>query len=346
MKTLVKWYKWILLAVMFQFCVLFYINNVFLNTDVTVSVTSSDVKEKPLTGEFNVPEGVDEIKLSYNARFGAYLNDGILHIVSVESKKDKKVAGLEKDKITYFKWLPDRDMVIYSSDTGKGKKGVVQMSTYEADSETIRDYPPISGLNSKSKVMDIDLSPFTNVVYAKINTSDSVSKIIRFNIMSQYAHVMNLKANAIIKECAYVNKLIYQNQGEAVYIYDGIKGIKNKVPVDAENARILDIDMNDTLFVGILDSSGKVTEIHSQKLTEEKPSDNWTKLVLKESVIPEDIKITGKGNIYINNGNENKIINASNDLKASYRGEFLEVLNGILVSKDANRVYINSLKEY
>lgn len=346
MKILVKWYKWILLAVMFQFCVLFYINNIFLSTAVSVSVTDSEIKVKPFTGDFNVPAGTGEIKLSFNARFGAYLKDGVLHIVNVESNKDKKVAGLEKDKITYFKWLPDRDMVIYSSDTKNGKKGVIQMSTYEADSETTRDYPVISDLSSKSKVMDIDLSPFTNVVYAKINTSDSASKIIRFNIMSQYAHVMNLKADAIIKECSYVNKLVYQNEGESVYIYDGIKGTRKKLSVNGEKARILDIDSNDTLYIGILNSAGKVTEIHSQKLTEGNATEEWTKTVLKESILPENIKITGNGNIYANNEAENKIVNLANDLKASYRGEFLEVLNGILVSKEANKVNINSLKEY
>lgn len=346
MKILVRWYKWILLAVMFQFCVLFYINNIFLSSAVAVSVTDSDIKTKPFTGEFNVPEGVTDVKLSFNARFGAYLKDGALHIVNVESNKDKKVAGLEKDKITYFKWLPDRDMVIYSSDTNKGKSGVIKLSTYEADSETTRDYPVISDLSSKSKVNDIDLSPFTNVVYAKINTSDTNSKIIRFNIMSQYAHVMNLKSNAIIKECSYVNKLVYQNEGEAVYIYDGIKNSRKKLSVNGENVRILDIDLNDTLYIGVLNSSGKVAEIHSQKLTGENASDEWTKTVLKESILPQDIKIMGNGNIYANNEAENKIINLSNDLRASYRGEFLEVLNGILISKEANKVNINSLKEY
>ncbi len=346
-KTLAKWYKWILLAVIFQFCVLLYINNIFLNTNVSVSVTTSETKPKSLSGDFKVPQGVKDVKVSFNARFGAYVDDdGALHIINIDTKKDEKVAGLKKDKITFFKWLPDRDMVIFSSDTKNGKSGVIQMSTYEADSETTRDLPEITDITSKSKVMDIDLSPYTNVVYAKINTSETRSKIIRFNVMSQYAHVMNLGPDAVIKECNYVNKLFYQNPGEAIYVYDGMNRSKTRVDVDAENVRVLDIDSNDTLYIGILDSNGKVTDIYQQKITDAKLSDNWTKTALKERVLPENISISVNGNMYAVNKDENKIVNLTSGLKASYRGDFIEVLNGALVSKDGNKVDITSLKEY
>ena len=346
MKNIAKFYKWILLAIIFQFCVLIYINNVFLNTDVTVSATNADMKTKPITGDFKVPKGAQNLNMSFNAKFGAYLQDGVLHIINADNNKDKKVAGIGKDKITYFKWLTDRDMVIYSSDTKDGKNGTIQMSTYEADSETARDYPEIPSLPSKSQVKDIELSPFTNVVYAKIKTSDTTSRIVRFNIMSQYTLIMKLGADAIIKECIYVNKFVYQNQGEGVYIYDGINRTKNRIPVDAANVRLLDIDLNDTLYIGILDASGKVTDIYYQKLADQKPTGNWTKVKLKESTAVENIIISGNGNIYTNNKDENKMTNVTNDKKASYRGEFIEILKGALVSKDGTKVNITSLKEY
>ncbi|HEX2926335.1 MAG TPA: hypothetical protein VHP38_08785 [Ruminiclostridium sp.] len=160
MKKIAKWYKWILLAVIFQFGVLLYMNNVFLNSDIKVSVSeNSAVKQKPATGDFKVPDTAQMISMSYNAKFGGYIEDGELHIVDVEKDKDKTVAGTGVDKISYFRWLPDRDMVIYSSDTKNGQNGTVQVSTYEADSDTSRDYPELSGMPSKSQVKDIELSP-------------------------------------------------------------------------------------------------------------------------------------------------------------------------------------------
>ncbi|WP_313563572.1 hypothetical protein [Ruminiclostridium cellobioparum] len=349
MKTLARWYKWILLAVMFQFCVLFYINNIFLNSDGSVSITTAEgeVKEKPVTGVFTVAAGVKEVKVSYNSRFGAYVDtDGALHIVDIKAKKDKKIAGLEDDMITFFKWLPDRDMIIYSSDTKNGKKGVIQISTYEADYGTIRDLPEIKAVNAQSKVMDIDLSPYTNVVYAQLNTSETRSRIYRINVMNQYSNVLTLGADAIIKESAYVNKLVYQNPGEPVYVYNDMDKSKSKITIDSENVRILDIDANDTLFIAALGDDGKVTQLYQQKITESRFTDDWTKTPLKEPVPPEDIVVSGSGNVYYINRSENKIINVKNDLKASFRGEFLEVLNGTLVSIDGNKVNINSLKEY
>ncbi|PYG86913.1 hypothetical protein LY28_02533 [Ruminiclostridium sufflavum DSM 19573] len=346
MKTLAKWYKWILLAVIFQFCGLLYVNNVFLNTNVTVSIKDANVSKEVMTGDLKVPGAAMNVSMSYNAEFSAYLLDGVLHIINVDSNDDKGVSGSGKDKITYFRWLPDRNMVIFSSNTRDGKKGTVQISTYEPDSDTLRDYPQIDGLTAESQIMDIELSQYTNVVYAKIKTSDSKSKIIRFNVMSQYAHVMNLGAEALIKECSFVNKLVYQNEGEAVYIYDGINKTKNKVPIDSDNVRVLDIDLNDVLYVGILDSSGNITKIYHQKIGDEKLTDEWTKVDLKTAISPKNIIISGNGNIYSNDTEENKIINLANNLKASYRGDFVEVLDGALVSKDENKVIITSLKEY
>lgn len=348
MKNIAKWYKWILLAVIFQFGVLLYMNNVFLSTNIDVSVSENKVvKQKPATGEFKVPDGAQRTSLSFNAKFGAYLIDGELRVIDVDKGKSKTVAGTGKDKISYFRWLPDRDMVIYSSDTKNGQSGTVQVSTYEADSETSRDYPELSGLPAKSQVKDIELSPYTNMVYAKVQTSDSRARIIRFNVMGQYARVMTVDSSIVIKECTYTNKLVYQEKGKQINIYDGIKKSNNKVPIDVKNVTVLGIDLNDTLYIGGLDDNGMVTEIYSQKIEDNSElTDKWTKISMKETESPENIVVTGNGNIYINNKNENKVINLKNDLKASYRGEFIEILEGVLVSKDENKVNITSLKEY
>ncbi len=338
-----------MLAVIFQFCILFYINNIFLNSDGSVSITTSEgqVKEKPVTGVFTVAAGVKEVKVSYNSRFGAYVDaDGALHIVDIKAKKDKKIAGLEDDMITFFKWLPDRDMVIYSSDTKNGKNGIIQISTYEADYGTVRDLPEIKAVSAQSKVKDIDLSPYTNVVYAQLKTSETRSRIYRINVMNQYSNVITLGSDAIIKESAYVNKLVYQNPGEPVYVYNDTNRSKSKINIDSENARILDIDANDTLYIADLGTDGKVTQIYQQKITENSFNDDWVKTPLKEPVLPEDIVVSASGNVYYINRSENKIINVKNDLKASFRGEFLEVLSGTLVSINENKVNINSLKEY
>jgi hypothetical protein len=347
-KRIAIWYKWILLAIIFQFGVLLYMNNVFLRADVEVSVSqNSTVKPKPVTGDFKVPADAQMSSMSYNAKFGAYLQNGELHIYDVDKNKNNTVAGTGQDKITYFRWLPDRDMVIYSSDTKDGQKGTVQVSTYEADSETARDYPELSGLPTKSQVKDIELSPYTNMVYAKVQTSDTRARIIRFNVMGQYARVMTVSSSVVIKECTYTNKLVYQEEGQPIYLHDGIKKSNSKVPIDIGKAVVLGIDLNDTLYIGALDEGGNVTEIYHQKIEDQKAlTENWTKIALKEAALPEDIVVTGNGNLYVNRKAENRVVNLKNDLKASYRGEFIEILEGVLVSKNQNRVNVTSLKEY
>lgn len=348
MKKAVVFYRWILIAVLFQFGVLFYLNNVFLNpnSEVNITMSDNDTHNRVVTGDFKVDENAEQIKMSYNGRFCAYLLNGELHIINAETKSDKKVVSNKKDKITYFKWLPDRDMVIYSTNTHNGAKGNIQISTYEADSETKRDYPVIEGLSSSSAIQDIELSPYTNIVYAQIQTAEQKSKLVSFNIMSQYSSVMTFSSDTIIKECTYVNKLFYNNPGQTMYVYDGNTKVKNKVPADQKATVLLDVDDEDTLYLGKLDSSKMVTSILKQKVTDKKLTSNWEEVKLVEGVAKENIIISKKGNIYINYKDENKLINAETGLKASYRGELIELLDGLLVSKNGNKINVITLKEY
>ena len=348
MKKAIVFYRWILIAVLFQFGVLFYLNNIFLNPNREVNITKldNDKQTRVNTGDFKVDDNAEQIKMSFNGRFCAYLIDGELHITNVETKSDKKVVSNNKDKITYFKWLPDRDMVIYSTNTHNGTKGKIQISTYEADSETMRDYPLIEGLSSSSSIQDIELSPYTNIVYAQIKTSEKKSKLVSFNIMSQYSSIMTFSSDTIIKECTYVNKLFYNSPGQTMYVYDGNTKVKNKVSVDQKATVLLDVDDEDTLYVGKLDSNNMVASILKQKVTDKKLTQNWEEVKLVEGVAKENIIISKTGKIYINYKDENKIVNVENGLKASYRGEFIELLDGLLVSKDGNKVNVITLKEY
>jgi DNA-dependent RNA polymerase auxiliary subunit epsilon len=347
LKRAVRWYNWIILSIIVQFLGLLYINNFILNTDKEVSISNVDTKSNIVTGDFKIPEETEKFSMSYNGQYCAYLVDGKLHIMDVDKQlNNSSVVDTGKDKITYFRWLPDRNMVILSSNTKKGKKGSVQISTYEADSKTMRGLPTIDGLSSKSEVLDIDFSQLTNIVYAQIKTSNDLSKIIRFNVMNQYASVMTLASDTKIKETTYVNKLFYNDPGKSIYYYDGSTKTKHSVKVGNGNTLLLNVDADDNVYIGQLDSNKKITKIFYQKVSEQSLTSNWKEVNLKDGALPQDVLISDNGNIYINYRDENKVINAVSGLKASYRGEFVELLDGALVSVDKNKVDVITLKEY
>lgn len=335
-----------MLSIIVQFLGLLYVNNFILNTDKEVSISNVDTKSQIVTGDFKLTTEAEKFSISYNGQYCAYLADGKLHIMNVEKQSDNSIANTGKDKITYFRWMPDRNMVIFSSNTKSGKKGSIQVSTYEADSKTVRDYPTINGLPSKSEVQDIDLSPYTNMVYAQIKTSDNLSKIVRFNIMSQYSSVMTVASDTKIKETTYVNKLFYNDPGKSIYYYDGNTKTKHSVKVGSGSTLLLNVDSEDNVYIGQLDNNKKVTKIYYQKVTEQALTNNWKEINLKDSSLPQDVLISDNGNIYLNYRDENKVINAVSGLKASYRGDFVELLDGALVSSDTNKIHVITLKEY
>ena len=101
-------------------------------------------------------------------------------------------------------------MLIYSIKEPEGITGRVRISTYDISAELDRSYPDIKNLPSGSEIIEIELSPLTNIVYPMIKTSSSRARIYKFDIMDNLSLIMKTDLSTIIKETMYSDRLIYQ----------------------------------------------------------------------------------------------------------------------------------------
>lgn len=347
MKTAARVYRWVIISVVLQIIFLAFINFIFLAgknrvTSTSVDVPAPDVKPKKNV-DMKVPTEATGFKVSFNGSYAGYIQDKQLVIIDLLNKKIKKTINTTRENLTYYRWLPDRNMVIYSVCAQENEPGKVQIFTYEVDSDVLRDYPKISNIPKGSKVEDIELSPQTNIIYTKVNTGKSNAVIYKFNIMNNLSYIMNTGTGTVIKETSYSDKLVYQNEKNKLFSRDGIKNVTWQFPFKNKMA-LLEIDSEDKVYVGELNKDNKVAKIYFGKLAVE-PGKSWTTVALKNPVAPEKLFVTPNGSIYESVESENCVYDVRTGGKIEYSGRFVEILDDYVVTLDNNEIKLNVIKE-
>ncbi|MCX7745598.1 MAG: hypothetical protein N2645_01730 [Clostridia bacterium] len=344
MNAVKRVYKWIILSVVLQLIALGYMNHYFSFKEAEVVATSYEVDTKLENDtSIKIPENVETAKTSFSSSYVAYIHEGKLEIVDLKKKKNIETISHEEGSVSFYKWLPDRDIIIYSLKFNNDNAGGVQIYTYDISSKVTSDYPKIKNLSTKSDVLDIQLSPLTNIVYAKIKVSDQEASIYKFNIMENIDYIMNVPLNTNIRETIYSDKLIYQGGKNKITVRDGLKSSSKTLPFEGKMV-LLGVDNEDQVYAGELDDNKKVSKIYYGKLDED-IDETWKKVPLKTPVIPEKIHITSGGLIYENHETGPSIYNLLSGKRIEFRGSLIEVLDQCIVSLEDRKLKFQVVRE-
>jgi len=344
MKKKGKIFDWILLSIICQIALLSYFNFFYLNrrgeAQATLITIGEDKPKKVQTTD--VPQNAKEIKVSYDNSFIAYMIDGKIEIKNIKDNKIAKSISYKSDQISYYRWLPDRNMIIYGINAPDSEAGRTQVITYNVDSEIEHVYPKITGVPKKSFIGQIELSSLTNVVYAKISTGSGNGKIYRYNVMSELSFVMNISDKSIIREFIYENKIAYTDDKNKLYVWDGLKSSTKQIQYNGKLDLLGICGINDEIYVSVLDAGGKVKEILYG--THDKPISSWGKIEVKTTVGPDNLVLSPDGDIYELDADKNIVYDLKTGDKFPYSGSFIEVFDNHIVTKDGNKVKIQVMK--
>jgi hypothetical protein len=342
MKKLKTLFKWILISIVLQTAVLAYLNYVYLPNRGHFRSTMYET-ELPAVKNRSVrlPEGASDISVSYDGLYAAYKMGRRLEIADIDKKKIIRKLEPSGGEFTYFRWLPDREMLIFAEKEPEGKSSSVRISTYDIVPELNRSYPDIEKLPEGSGVIDIELSPLTNIVYPMIQTSDTRARVYKFDIMDNLKLIFKTDLTTIIKETMYTDNLIYQPAGERIRIMNGRTGKVTYAPVK-EADLLLAVDDNDIIYAAVTDDTGNVTAVWYGKAGSK--SDAWEKASLSAPVLPDDIFITAGGEVFAADRSSGtiKCIKGGRDL-LEYDGELLTVLDDYLVTLDGGKLVLRAL---
>ena len=265
-----------------------------------------------------------------------------LELVDLDSKKVVKKLDPSGGSFSYFRWLPDRDMLIYTIKEPDGKSGCVRISTYDIGPELDRSYPDIVNLPVDSTVIDLQLSPLTNIVYPLIQTSDTRVRIYQFDIMDDLELIMKADLGIIIRETMYEDNLIYQPADGKIVVRNGRTGKKTSLPVK-EASLLLSVDDADFVYAASTDEGGKITAIHFGKIGQK--AQEWQSIKPTMSLAVKDIFISPQGSGYAADRQRKTVLNLKDGGSVEYQGELLTVTDNYVVSTQGSKLTLRVIKK-
>lgn len=322
MKVFKRILVWVALSLALQFGGLIYANNYLFSTQTKVKIqkvekTNKNVKDAVVS----VPSNAKNVQVSFDAKYLAYYDSDSLKIVNTKTGETKNVDFNDGVKVSYYKWLPDRNrMLIGEKHTGSNGNSF-KLSYYDVDKDVKDQVKDLTWADKKSEVVDIQASPLTNMIYVKVSLGGKRSSIYSLNIMKEMKKV---ETNAyVIGETdllSHKDKFLYEDlTHHRVYVTGSSKQIS--IP-GVKDTCLIGVDQEDNVYIGEL-SNNEVTKVYYGSLSED--TSTWKSENLSTASNQSDIYISPNGKIHVNDNLRGVITELGSGKETNYNGNFLQM---------------------
>ena len=334
---------WIGLSVVIQFSVLLYLNNYLFSTNgnsIKTKKVETNVNKALVNQEIYIPLDASQIAISYDGSYVSYYENEILNIINNSTGELKQVSFAEGSKVSFYKWLPDRNRMLITEKTQVKAGGMLKLSQYDVDKKEKVEEKSLTLTDNKFEVNDIALSTLSNVIYIKTINLEARGTIYYLNVMKEMKKI-ETKGYIIgnIEVIPHEDKLVYE---DLTYNKVYITNISNTINIKGvSKLALLSVDSDDNIYLGQLESD-KVIKVFSGVLKD--ATSNWKITELKEPVNTQDIYISFNGDMYINDNLMGIITQVSTGNTMNYQGKFLSMYEGGIASISQGKLIRTSLK--
>jgi hypothetical protein len=339
MKTISKYYRWIILAVIVNVLLLSFLEYGYLSNNGSFVVESGQQEESnPEIKNISIqlPDGAEDIKVSYDNLYISFLENNKLIIKEFESGKDVKSLPNFEGELNYYKWLADRDIIIYGIKIPNNGVSNFKVLLYDVENErTMDNFPEIHGLPEVSTIKNIQSSAIINCTYVKIKTSDTRCRIYKYNIMNYLTRVMTTNAETDIMGLFNINKVFYTDSEKKIQLLNGDTGATESF-ANKYRYELIAVDSLDIAYFGILDESGNIKEILAGNLKDFE-NHEFSQYPLLPSIKVGDIFVTDIGNIYTYNRFD-KITDIKSKEETQINGRPLFVRDEGIITRFDNKI--------
>lgn len=218
MKSSHKLAIWLFAGLLFQTSFYFYLDRILFAPATSFQVSA-------VTEAHAVVDG--QTHYSRHKRYMAVVKSDVVEIYATSPKALLRSIPLNNQKVSYFKWLEDRDlalMAVYADNTAKDATKVV-VTQINPHSEGHQLSTTIDKLPAGSKITDVAYSTATNVIYMQVLVASGPEqyRIYRTDA-NQDLNRVYLTGNRIgrIGVLYDQDSLIYDNLAEGiVYVRNG-----------------------------------------------------------------------------------------------------------------------------
>lgn len=342
MKNILRVIVWTLLAVVIQQSIFLYLENVYLATDYEIKAEKVE-EEKPeepqeVNEEIALKDGVENISVSHDGRFVAYVDGENLKVLDSKENKENVFNPENKGDVVFYKWLTEGSSMIVIQKVKEKGEIYYEPISYNAKKDTVTNIVDFNyneiriPVNSNNEFIEnVEFSTATNVFYIKIRKGNGKSDLYSLNVMNQMTLVReNKDIGDIVVPTTNANCVMEMGDGVTI-----LHSPDNIYIPNVSKARILGADINDYVYFGE-EVNGSITKIYYTTLNGENLK--WNILELSKSVSKEDISIDYSGKIYINDKVSKTVTELTTRKAINYEGEFLQVYSDGIISKTGNKL--------
>ncbi|ERT59203.1 hypothetical protein [Megasphaera vaginalis (ex Srinivasan et al. 2021)] len=205
---------------------------------------------------------------SYDKRFMAVISNENVSIYEAGKKGNPQRISLHGRNVSFFEWLPDRDLAIFatygrSSKTGAYGVFIAQYNPQAPDRELDTE---IEDVPRDSKITDVAYSTATNVIYMKLQIEEGRYRIYRTDANYDTRRIP-VQAEDIGKIAVFYDQdiLFYDNLKRGiVYMLEGATGTWREISPNG-NFRLVGIDGQE-IYIAEVNRDGKAVAAYRGRL--------------------------------------------------------------------------------
>jgi len=241
-----------------QLGVYLYLDQVLLAPASSFEVTAADQSQGQINGK---------AYYSFDRRFMAIVKEEAVEIYSLPGKMLVRTIPLEQRRVSYFKWLEDRNLALMGTyPTGNSTKDTqVILAQINPLTEGHELATKINSLPKDSKITEVAYSTATNVIYMQIQVSANPDRyrIYRTDANQELARIYFNNNNVGRIGVLYdQDSLIFENLDDnSVMVRHGNGSWKTISPADKKKYRLINVDGKNVIHIAKLNANGLAEEI-------------------------------------------------------------------------------------
>lgn len=344
--------KWIIISLVIQLSVYFYLDHFYFSTSGSFKVTEdkSLYKEEEVKPNVTLTSGSSDITLSSDCKYTAYFQNGVVKVVDTNTGKARKNLSFGQGiKCLAYKWIPDTNRMIVAEKLQVDSGKVIRFYSYDAENERkeeIRDYitqksNSVVALEGSDEKIEMAMSTLTEVMYIKVLYSSGLSAIYRID-----ANETMTKVPTAVKRIGRISVAARDDQ----LVYEDLINLKLRtntknriISINGNSAfKLIGADGNNNIYVGQETEDGKVNKIFYGKLSED--MDQWRSISLDSSCSQDTLKVMPSGKVYFIDKSNRRIKDIENGQTIEYTGSFVGIYSYGIVSIDNSKLKLEKVK--
>ena len=248
-----------------------YLDQVLFSTTADYNV--SDVKKQEGAGgdrsAFSKVKLLGKAHYSYDNRYMADIAEDSVTIYNAEDIKTPQRVDLKGQGVSYFEWMPDRDLALIALYPihWKGGRWDVTLARYNPEGTVHESDAPINDLPRNSKIVDVAYSTATNAVYMKMEVSKGLYRIYRtdanYDTRRIYVQTANIGTIAVFYD---QDRFFYDDTVHGViYMFNGDTSSWRIISPPGA-FRLVGIGDDKTIYAARVNTRGEAVEYYTGKL--------------------------------------------------------------------------------